>query len=200
MSSDAPDSTNRTFEAIVEECLSGDMNAFDELLRMVSWRIYSQCWRLRAIYNPLVDADEVAQEVRLRVWTKLSTLNHKTGFLPWVYTICRNTFFSCLREEMKQRYGSRQALEDKVQDEEVKESMQILNDNPESLLLCAEAESKFIEAYEKLSEEEKNLWQMVVEEGYKGTQASGWLNMTQVQVSRKIKAIRKKLHRAMLDY
>ena len=78
---------------LVRAARAGNRDAFDEL--------YRRHWRLvRAILLsrlPAPDAEDLAQEVFLAAWEKLSDLRDEDGFGGWVAAIARNRAASHVR-------------------------------------------------------------------------------------------------------
>jgi len=72
----------------------GDVAAFERLVHAVQGPIW------RYLVHLLGDrglAEDVAQEVLLRVHTKLRTLRDPDRFLPWVLVMCRNAAYDAAR-------------------------------------------------------------------------------------------------------
>src|SRR6516165_4692497 len=72
---------------LVERAKNGDRRALDKLvLRHQAW-IYNIA--IRMVFHPQ-DAEEVTQEVLVKVITKLSTFKGKSQFRTWLYRIAAN--------------------------------------------------------------------------------------------------------------
>jgi len=72
---------------LVERAQSGDRTALEELvLRHQAW-IYNIA--VRMVFHPH-DAEEVTQEVLVKIITKLSTFHGKSKFRTWLYRIAAN--------------------------------------------------------------------------------------------------------------
>ena len=73
--------------ALVEKAKSGDRGALEKLvLRHQAW-IYNIA--IRMVFHPQ-DAEEVTQEVLVKVITKLSTFKGESKFRTWLYRIAAN--------------------------------------------------------------------------------------------------------------
>jgi RNA polymerase sigma factor (sigma-70 family) len=91
--------TDSTDERLVEEALGGSRNSLEELvLRHQAW-IYNIA--LRMVLDPS-DAEDVTQEVLVKILTKLSTFKGRSKFRTWVYRIVANHVLT-----MKQRKAER---------------------------------------------------------------------------------------------
>src|SRR5258706_11126864 len=72
---------------LVEQCKAGDREALEKLiLRHQAW-IYNIA--VRMVFQPH-DAEELTQEVLLKIITKLSTFNGQSAFRTWLYRIVVN--------------------------------------------------------------------------------------------------------------
>ncbi len=72
---------------LVSQAVGGDRDALEELLRRHQDWIYNIA--LRMVGQPM-DAEDVTQEVLLKVITKLSTFKQKSSFRTWLYRIVAN--------------------------------------------------------------------------------------------------------------
>src|SRR5690349_24472047 len=68
----------------VEEAKSGREAALEELVRLVQGRVYRLA--LRMLWHP-EDAKDAAQEILLRVVTRLGSYRGEAAFATWVYRI-----------------------------------------------------------------------------------------------------------------
>src|SRR5436853_5944286 len=73
---------------LVRRAQSGDPGARDELLRSCHATVYR--WALVQIGDP-DDADDVAQEVLVRLATRLDRYAGRSRFTTWLYQVTRNT-------------------------------------------------------------------------------------------------------------
>ena len=82
-------------EELVSRAVGGDKAALETLIKRHQNWIFNIA--LRMVGNP-VDAQDVTQEVLIKILTKLSTLDNKNGFRTWAYRIVTNHVLN-----MKQR-------------------------------------------------------------------------------------------------
>jgi RNA polymerase sigma factor (sigma-70 family) len=74
-------------EDLVGRCLAGDRDAWDELVLAYSRYVYAICsqgYRLQG-----ADAEDVFQEVFLRVYDRLGTLRDRAALRPWIAQMTR---------------------------------------------------------------------------------------------------------------
>ena len=95
--SDAEDSE------LVASAQRGDRSAMEELVvRHQAW-IYNIAWRM--VGSPH-DAEDVTQEILIKMMTKLSTFQGKSGFRTWVYRIVANHVINMKRRRTEYFFTS----------------------------------------------------------------------------------------------
>jgi RNA polymerase sigma factor (sigma-70 family) len=72
---------------VVRQVQSGDAAAFDELMRRYKRPVINFVWRL---LGNAEDAQDVAQEVFVRVYQSLDTYRHETKFSTWLFALARH--------------------------------------------------------------------------------------------------------------
>lgn len=80
-------SSKVTDEALVTSAVKGNRSALDELVKRHQEWIYNIA--LRMVFNPQ-DAEDVTQEVLIKIITNLSSFKGKSSFRTWVYRIVAN--------------------------------------------------------------------------------------------------------------
>ena len=88
-------------QEVVRRAQAGDQDAFHALYREHAGRVYALCLRLS---GDRVAADELTQDVFVRVWQKLRTFRGESAFSTWVYRLATNVAL------MAQRSRSRREL------------------------------------------------------------------------------------------
>lgn len=91
---------------LITRAAGGDMAAFEELYRLTSSFVYGVA--LRTVRNP-ADADDVTQEVYIRVHRNLKGFGFRSAFKTWLYRITMNAALNaCKRREREDgRIGGR---------------------------------------------------------------------------------------------
>ncbi|HVM60752.1 MAG TPA: sigma-70 family RNA polymerase sigma factor [Verrucomicrobiae bacterium] len=79
---------------IVRQIQSGDAAAFDELMRRYKHPVVNFVFRMLASAH---DADDVAQDVFVRVYQNLDTYRPETKFSTWLFALARNAAIDRLR-------------------------------------------------------------------------------------------------------
>ena len=82
----AMDATD-TLTSVVERARRGDPTAFDELVDLYSSRLFGFLYRLTGSRD---DADDLVQEVFVRVVQKISAYVHEGRFEAWLFRIATN--------------------------------------------------------------------------------------------------------------
>ncbi|MFY9176062.1 MAG: sigma-70 family RNA polymerase sigma factor [Caldicoprobacterales bacterium] len=82
---------------LVEKSMDGDLDAFEELVLLFDKKIYNYCLRMTNNYS---DAEDLAQEVFLKVYRNLKNFRKDSKFSTWIYRIAYNT---CIDNYRKKR-------------------------------------------------------------------------------------------------
>ena len=86
----------RTIELeLIQRCSRGDSNAFDDL-----YDRFGDCvWRVCCRMTPsTTDAEDMAQEVWVRVWEQIQSFRCECAFSTWLYRVASNTCLQWLRK------------------------------------------------------------------------------------------------------
>ncbi|GLB31978.1 DNA-directed RNA polymerase sigma-70 factor [Lacrimispora amygdalina] len=93
-------------EALLKKVAEGDQEAFQQLYQNTDRTMYS--FILSIIKHPQ-DAEEILQEVYLKIWTSAKSYKSQGKPLAWMFTIARNLCYMKFRE---QKHDSDITLED----------------------------------------------------------------------------------------
>ena len=86
---------SKQFNNLIKRISLGDKDAFEEFYDYYGKFIFAQAW---AVTNSLSFADEITNDVLLRVWTASQKGFEIRNPLGWIYTITLN----CAKDKMKQ--------------------------------------------------------------------------------------------------
>lgn len=100
-----PSAEPRTDEALMDEFRLGDADAFEILVGRHSRGLYN--FLLRSVHAP-ARAEELLQEVLLRVIRSKDRYRRSARFTTWVYTIARNL---CVDESRRARFRDHESLD-----------------------------------------------------------------------------------------
>jgi RNA polymerase sigma-70 factor (ECF subfamily) len=84
---------------VVARAAAGDVRAFEELYRMHLPRVHSLVRRMTAGR----DADELTQDVFVRVWQKLGTFRGDSSFSTWLHRLAVNVVIERFRSDKARR-------------------------------------------------------------------------------------------------
>lgn len=134
----------------------GDRNAFGALVRRYQVRVYN--FVLRQLRSPAT-AEDVTQEVFLRVVQRASAFKHEARFSTWLYTIARNLCVDHLRKAKLRKHpsldqpsgrdGEGQALGEQIADP---------TQNTERGAFGSQVASSIVQAVDELSDEQREVF------------------------------------------
>ncbi len=81
---------------LIEQYLKGDNKSFDILVARYLKPIYSFIYK--NIGNP-AEAEDITQDVFVRVWKNLRKFDQKRSFKPWIFQIAKNASIDYLRKK-----------------------------------------------------------------------------------------------------
>lgn len=84
---------------ILESASRGDMSAFEQIYKATSSFVYNVALR---ITRNSADAQEVTQDVFMKIYQNLKDFQFRSGFKTWVYRITVNTAINNYRKRMKE--------------------------------------------------------------------------------------------------
>lgn len=87
-----------TLEAQVARAQAGDRAALESLVAAVQKDVYALA--LRFLWHPQ-DAEDAAQEILIRIITKLGSYHGKSAFRTWVYRVACNTLLTIGKKRME---------------------------------------------------------------------------------------------------
>ena len=87
--------------ALVRRCIAGDAEAWEEIVRTQSRRIYNICYRFTGSAD---NADDLAQEVFIKMYRTLASFDPEKGaFTTWITTMTRNLLVDHFRKSKQDR-------------------------------------------------------------------------------------------------
>ena len=85
---------------LILNALEGDISAFEKIYRATSGFVYSTALRITRNH---ADAEEVTQEVFIKVYKNLKRFRFRASFTTWLYRIAVNTALNVYRKTSRQR-------------------------------------------------------------------------------------------------
>src|SRR6266516_7588099 len=93
-------STNESVEPddrqLVETILKGEPEAFEQLVRRKTTKVYSLCYR---IIGNAEDAKDISQLVFIKLWENLEKYDARYAFDTWLYRMVTNVAIDFLRNK-----------------------------------------------------------------------------------------------------
>lgn len=138
---------------IVEKVLKGDIDAFSEIIDKYEKMIYNLAYR---IFNNASDAEDITQEVFIKVYKNIYKCEGKQNIKTWIYTIAYNT---CIDEVRKRKGKNNISLDIELEGEENNFSLDIPSNEPtpENALIEKEGLLEIEQAINSLNEINKSL-------------------------------------------
>lgn len=103
---------------------AGDIPAFEQLIEGYQKKVFNIAYRMLGNYD---DANEIAQEVFIRVFKSISKFKEESAFSTWIYRITTNT---CLDELRKRKNRKVISLDEDVKYDDIEIKRQIVDDKP----------------------------------------------------------------------
>jgi len=88
---------NYSDEQLVVKYLKGEKKTLDVLIKRYLQSIYSFCFRF--IGNNQEAAEDITQDVFVKVWRNLKKFNKNKKFKTWIFTIAKNTCLDWLKKK-----------------------------------------------------------------------------------------------------
>ncbi len=133
---------------LIEDFRQGDNAGFNELVRRYQEKVY---WIARRVVGSHEDADDVVQDVFIKVHDALKEFRAESGFYTWLYRITVNVALNALRKKRIKEF---------VRYEEVEETLEVDGDGTDAGLLRKEYESILEKAIERLPPKQKAVFMM----------------------------------------
>ncbi|MDH7445975.1 RNA polymerase sigma factor [Aquimarina sp. 2201CG14-23] len=138
---------------LVKQVIDGNKEALNEIINFHRPFIYNVAWKM--CHNP-VDAQDLTQEVLIKVITKLGQFNFKSKFRTWLYRIVVNEFLQSKRRKGETQfsdfddYGERLdqvqnpelSIEEEISYQELSKEMQI--QCMSGMIMCLNREQRLI--------------------------------------------------------
>jgi RNA polymerase sigma-70 factor (ECF subfamily) len=94
---------------LVDRCRRGEVDAFEELYRRHSARLYNLAFRM---FGNATDAEDVLQEIFLLAYRKLSSFKGEAALSTWLYRLAMNHCLDHLRSKAARMGHATDSLDD----------------------------------------------------------------------------------------
>lgn len=173
----------------VESVRAGDTQALARLIDRTSSTVTSIAL---AIVKDIDSAEDVAQQVYIKVWQQIETLKNAMSFLPWLRQTTRNTAFNFLRDNKVSRTVSGQTAE------ELLSEYSDADQNQDDILLRSQQGQIISRFVDELPSEDREVILLFYREGESTRRVSQLLEVSEANVRKKLSRTRAKLKEQML--
>lgn len=129
---------------LISKYLGGDESALETLIARYLKAIYSFAYRLTGNTQ---DAEDISQEVFVKVWKNLKKYDDTRSFKTWLFTIAKNTAYDSLRKKKEIVFSD---FENNDGNSEIENDISTLEILPEDLLIKGEDVAALETAIKKL--------------------------------------------------
>jgi RNA polymerase sigma-70 factor (family 1) len=143
----------------------GDKNAFTQIYNNYRNKIYSIAFELT---ESSAVAEEIVQDVFLKIWVKRSTLNEVDHFRAYLFTITRNYVFTALKRIARKGTIEVNAME----------GAPLYYHDTEDRVLNNEYSRILQAAIDRLPEQQRQVYNLIKKEGLKREEAAAALQLS----------------------
>lgn len=175
-------------QLIISKVLAGDSSAFAHLIELHKLHVFNICLKIIGHHQ---EAEEVAQDVFMKVYQKLDSFRQESKFSTWLYRIAYNLSIS------HQRRNNNRFLE-----WEMVEGVQVYDDTKveeEPLNELHQHQENLAVAISKLSGQAQILLQLYYEEDLPVSEVAEITNLSEANVKVKLYRSRKRLYELLQE-
>ncbi len=145
---------------------NGNITAFEQLIYNYDKKVLSLA--LKYVGNQ-EDARDIYQDVFIRVFKGLKNFQFRSEFSTWLYRIVTNVCLTHRTNIKKREFVSIHPDEDQDENENTKQGIEIMDDNPapDRIVDSTEISEQIIQALESLPARQKMIFILKHYEGYK---------------------------------
>jgi RNA polymerase sigma-70 factor (family 1) len=159
-----PSHTNHTEKELLHHIAGGDEKAFVQIFNAYRNKIYTVAYKLTGSQR---NAEEIVQDVFMKIWMKRTGLNEVENFDSWLFIITRNTVYSFLKTRAsKELYNSLEETD-----------LIGIGENADENLKQKEFKLVLNEALEKLPPQQKQVYLLSKESGLKYGEIANQMNI-----------------------
>lgn len=185
-------------ERLISQCQQGNLQAFDQLIRRYQDAVYNLAYRLLGNED---DAQDLAQEVFLTCFRKITTYRGESRFSTWLYRIVVNHVKNIWKYRERRAVKRHESLDVPVREEADERPCQVAdcNPNPRDHAAAREELSILKERLYGLSMEHRQVLLLRYVEGLSYEEIAEVLNCTLGTIKSRISRARGELRKAMGD-
>src|SRR5438552_10167614 len=105
----------KTDSDLIREFKNGDIKGYNEIVRKYQQQVY---WVIRKMVNSHDDADDITQEVFIKIYTALNDFREDSNLFTWLYRIATNYSINHLRKVKVKNTVSVELVQDPIESDE----------------------------------------------------------------------------------
>jgi RNA polymerase sigma-70 factor, ECF subfamily len=100
MSADAPAAPSPSPDTLIQRCLSGDQQAWEEIVRQHRRKVFNIAYKFVGRHE---EAEDLTQDVFVKIFKSLDTFDRRANFQTWLISVSRNLCIDHYRSVRKER-------------------------------------------------------------------------------------------------
>ena len=100
MSADVPSPSAEPLEALIQRCLAGDQQAWEQIVRMHWRKVFNVAYKFVGKHDA---AEDLTQDIFLKIFKSLDTFDRRANFQTWLVSVSRNLCIDHYRSVRKER-------------------------------------------------------------------------------------------------
>lgn len=169
---------------------NGDMLAFDAIYKQYCSRLYGFILNL---IKQESDAEEIVQEVFVKIWESRNSINAYSSFDSYLFTIAYNNTISLLRK----RVSEKKYLEHLKSIQQISDSVDIIEE-----IHFKDVKNNFEKLVNQLTTRQKEIYNLSREEGLTHKEIANKLGISQntveIHISKALKFIKTNIDKSLL--
>ena len=138
-------------EDLMRQLQTGDLHSFDTLVKRWEKPLLNYCYRM---VNDIALAEDLRQEVFLRIYRSAKTFRARAKFSTWMYRIATNLCIDTLAKQQRRKETPIAAYIES-EPEDINERLIDLSEAPDTVLVKKEIESRVRLALASLPEDQR---------------------------------------------
>ncbi len=183
-------------KALIKEAQRGNILAFESLVKNYDRHVLQLAYNM---VNNTQDAEDIYQEVLVRVYKNLHRFAFKSEFSTWLYRVVVNY---CINFQKKRRRLKAYSIDNEFQngDENWKKSVQSEEQNPEQSFLNLELSREIEKALQQLSPKQKTVFILRHYHGHKLKEIAEIIKCSEGTVKNYLFRATQKMQRLLKEY
>ena len=171
-------------KATIISLKSGDFEAFDQLFKKYGKRLYGFAIGYLKSHE---DAEELVQDIFVKVWENRSELDENQSFNSYLFTIAKNTILNHFRKKAHQQSYI----------EYIKQHTKLIHIKTEEDIVYSDLDAQAKKVIDKLPPSRREIFRLSREQGYNNEEIAQRLNISKKtvenQITHALKFIREQL-------